>query len=186
MSNWFWIGPTLAAILTFIGYALFKYLQGEFNPGLTISYSHSRVSISPGQTLLFLEVEALNSSKVPVNVRYMEVTLRRLSRYTDEEVDELYSQAFPSDGSTFQPVGWEWLFTIPRLWNQGECTIQPGESHFETFEFIIPRAYDTIPIRVEVQFVNEPFDSDGTFSSQAKAWRRNGIIAPETSEVEGE
>ena len=104
MSEWFWIGPTVAAILTFLGYALFKYLQGEFNPALSINYRHCRVAISPGYSLIFVEVEAHNSAKVPVTVRYMEATLRRLSRYTDSEVEQLYAQSYPDDGSPVQAI----------------------------------------------------------------------------------
>ena len=184
MSNWFWIGPTLAAILTFIGYALFKYLQGEFNPGLTISYNHIRVSISPGQTLLFLEVEALNSSKVPVNVRYMEVTLRRLARYTDEEIRILNLESVPPSGSHYEPIRWEHIFTIVRPWEQGDCTVQPGERHYESFEFVIPSTYDTIPVQVDIQYVNRPLTEDMTFDESATAWRRVGIIKPDQSDEE--
>ena len=36
MSDWFWIGPTLAAILTFLGCEALKWLQGEFNRALAI------------------------------------------------------------------------------------------------------------------------------------------------------
>ena len=179
MSNWFWIGPTLAAILTFLGYGLLKYIQGEFNQSLSLSYRHSRVSISPNQTLLFLEVEALNSSKLPVKVRYMEATLRRLSRYTDEEVGDLYAQSFPSDGSPFRAIPWEQILRIFRRWEERDCTIQPGELHCETFEFIIPSAYDTIPIQVDIQYVNKPLGDDLTFIDPSIAWRRIGVIAPE-------
>ena len=179
MSDWFWIGPTLAAILTFLGFAAFKWLQGEFNQGLSIEYRQRRVSISPSQSLILIEVEACNTSKVPVNVRYMEVTLRRLSRYTDEEVRGLYKQSFPNDGSPFQAIPWDQIFVIPRHWEERTCTIQPNERHYESFEFIIPGSYDTIPIRVEIQFVNKPLEEDLTFGLGAVGWRRIGIIEPE-------
>ena len=182
MSNWFWIGPTLAAIVTFLGIVWFKYQQGEFNPSLSLSYYHTRVAISPSQTLLFLEVEALNSSKVPVEVRYMETTLRRLSRYTDEEVGELYSHSLSADASPFRAIVWEQIFRIFRRWEERACTVQPGERHYETFEFIIPSSYDSIPIQVDIQYVNKPLEDDLTFNELGTAWRRIGVIAPEERE----
>ena len=182
MSNWFWIGPTLAAILTLLGYAVFKFLQGEFNTGLTLEYRQQRVSISPSQSLFFVEVEAHNTSKRPVNVRYMEVTLHRLSRYTDDEVRDLYARSFPQDGSSLRAIPWEQIFIIPRHWEEGILTIQPGERHSESFEFIIPSTYDTIPMRVGIQLVNKPLADDLTFSESGTAWRRVGIIAPEERE----
>ena len=132
MSDWFWIGPTLAALLTLLGYILLKYWQGEFNQAISIEYRHQRVSISPSQTLFFVEVEARNASKVPVSVRFMEVALSRLSRYTDEEALELYRQSFPRDGSPLEEIPWELIFTIRRKWEEGTLTIQPGEVHFES------------------------------------------------------
>ena len=178
MSNWFWIGPTLAAILTFLGYALFKYLQGEFNPSLSLNYRYSRVNISPGYSLYFIEVEAHNTSKVPVAVRYMEATLRRLSRYTDDEVEDLYADSFPEDGSPFQAIFWERISTIYRHWKERECYIQPGEYHHESFEFIVSNEYDTIPIQVDIQFVNKPIEGDLTFVEPVTSWSRVGIIEP--------
>ena len=176
MSDWFWIGPTLAAILTLLGYAAFKWFQGEFNPGLTIDYRQQRVNISPSQTLFFVEVEASNTSKVPIDVRYMEVTLRRLSRYTDEEANELYRLSFPSDGSPIRAIPWGTIFTIPRNWEEGILTIQPGESHFESFEFLISSSYDTMPIKVSIQIVNKALDQNNTFGTEAVAWERMGIV----------
>jgi hypothetical protein len=182
--NWFWLGPTLAAILTFLGYALFKYLQGEFNPGLTLDFRHKRVSISPGQSLSFIEVEACNTSKVPVNVRYMEVTLSRLARYTDEEIRILNMESVPPGSSRYEPIQWEQVLTIVRPWERGTCTVQPGERHYESFEFVIPSEYDTIPMQVDVQYVNRPMMENMTFDEPATAWRRVGIIEPDQSDEE--
>ena len=184
MSNWFWIGPTLAAILTFLGYALFKYLQGEFNPGLTLDFRQQRVNISPGQSLFFVEVEACNTSKVPVNLRHMEVTIRRLGRYTDEEIRSLSLESSPPDSSLYEPMRWEQIFTIARPWERGSCTVQPGERHYESFEFVIPSAYDTIPIYVDIQYVNRPMTEQMTFDEPATAWRRVGIIEPDQNDEE--
>lgn len=182
MSNWFWLGPILAALLTALGYILVKYLQGEFNQALSIEYRHQRVGISPSQTLFFIEVAARNSSKVPVSVRYMEVTLRRLARYTDEEVRNLNSASAPPNSSLYEAIDWEQIFTIVRPWERGSCTVQPGESHYESFEFVIPNTYDTIPIQVDIQYVNSPVADDMTFNEPATAWRSVGIIEPEQLE----
>ena len=181
MSNWFWLGPTLAAILTILGYALFKWLQGEFNPSLSLNYRYSRVSISPGYSLYFIEVEAHNTSKVPVAVRYMEATLRRLSRYTDDEVENLYAKSFPEDGSLFQAIFWERISTVYRHWKERERYIQPGEHHQESFEFIVSDEYDTIPIQVDIQFVNRPIEEDLSFVEPVTARSRIGIIEPRES-----
>ena len=176
MSDWFWIGPTLAALLTLIGYFLLKYWQGEFNQALSIEYRHQRVSISPSQTLFFVEVEARNASKVPVSVRFMEVALSRLSRYTDEEALELYRQSFPRDGSPLEEIPWELIFTIRRKWEERTLTIQPGEVHFESFEFLISGSYDTIPVRVNIQIVNKELQENNSFGIGAIAWERVGIV----------
>ena len=185
MSISFWIAPIIAALVYILGNALFKYLQGEFNQGLSIEYRQQRVNISPSQSLILIEVEACNTSKIPVNIRYMEATLRRLSRYTDEEVSDLYRRSFPTDGSPLQPIPWEQIFVINRHWEERTCTIQPDERHYESFEFIIPGSYDTIPIRVEIQFVNKPLQEDLTFWTGAVGWKRIGIIEPiEDEEVE--
>ena len=182
MSNWFWIGPILAALLTALGYIFVKYLQGEFNPGLTLQYGQKRVSISPNQSLIFIEVEARNTSRVPVNIGYIEVTLRRLARYTDEEVRNLNLESTPPGSSLFEPIRWEQIFTIARPWEKGSCTVQPGECHYESFDFVIPSAYDTIPVQVDIQYVSSPLADDMTFNESATAWRRVGIIEPNQTE----
>ena len=184
MSNWFWLGPTLAAILTFLGYALFKYLQGEFNPGLTLDFRHKRVNISPGQSLFFIEVEACNTSKVPVTIRYMEVSLRRLARYTDEEIRILNMESVPPGSSHHEPIRWEHIFTIARPWERGGCTVQPGEHHYEFFEFVIPSEYDTIPMQVDIQYINRLMKDDMTFDEPVTAWGRVGIIEPDQGREE--
>ena len=125
---------------------------------------------------MLLEVEARNTSKVPVPVRYMEATLRRLSLYTDDEIQELYSRAFPSDGSPMEAIPWELIFTIPWHWEKETCTIQPGESHFESFEFILPSSYDTLSLHVGIQVVNRPLEPDGAFSKGGIEWRRATLL----------
>ncbi|MYC29728.1 MAG: hypothetical protein F4X65_06530 [Chloroflexi bacterium] len=179
MSEWFWLGPTLAALLTFLGYSAFKWFQGEFNPGLTLEYRHKRVSFSFKQSLVFVEVEACNTSRVPVKVRHMEVTLRRLARYTDEEVHNLSLASAPPGSSFYEPINWEHIFTIVRPWEPGQCTVQPSERHHESFEFVIPGSYDTNPLQMDIQHVNKPLSGEMTFDEPVTAWRRIRIIEPD-------
>ena len=124
-----------------------------------------------------MEVEAKNASKVPVNVRFMEVTLSRLSRYTDEEAIEMYRLSFPRDGSPLREIPWELIFTIPRKWEEGTLTIQPGEVHFESFEFLVSSPYDTMPIRVNIQLVNKDLQEASYSNVGAIAWERVGIVS---------
>ena len=136
------VTETIQSVVTVIailagGYFAFSRLQifRTFEPHLTISHrvSHRRLSDS------YMHIDATavlqNNSKVQIELREGFVLLQGISPVSDEEAESLY--AGTSEDGGYENLQWPVLEDIERVWGESRLVVEPGESHAETFEFII-------------------------------------------------
>ena len=146
------VTETVQAVVTAIailagGYFAFSRLQifRTFEPHLTISHrvSHRRLSDS----YMHIDATAIlqNNSKVQIELREGFVRLQGISPISDEEAESLYD-GISEDGEDEDPQ-WPVLEDIEHVWGESRLVVEPGESHAETFEFIIrASAYESVLI----------------------------------------
>ncbi len=127
---------TIIAIVIGGVFAWFK-LQAfrDFEPHLTVTHEIGHRPI--GTTYTHIDVTAVlhNSSKVNLGLREAVFRLQRIGPTTDEEIESLYAEVFES--SEHDHLQWPTLEEVGLTWESGELVIEPGESHRETYEFII-------------------------------------------------
>ena len=106
-----------------------------FYPHLTISQEVTHRIL--GDSFIHLSVTATlhNNSNVEVMIRKADFLLQQVSPIGDESVEELYLESFGGDGPRY--VDWPPLEDFTRHWDENEFIVEPGESHPETFEYII-------------------------------------------------
>ena len=138
------IGTTVAIAAG--GVFAFQRLQlfRTFEPHLTISH---QVSYRPiGESYVHISVTATlyNSSRVKIEIRKGFFLLQQIAPVPDEEIEHLYSQLF--EDREQNNLQWPTLDEFERDWDRGELIVEPGESHPETFEFIVSTEVDSVTI----------------------------------------
>ena len=131
------------AVGTVVAYQRLQIFR-TFEPHLTISHE---ISHRPtGESFIHNTVTStlLNNSRVNVEILKAYFTVQMVSPMSDDEVRELYSEAFEGEG--FKDVQWPLLVRIQRGWQAGELVIEPAESHQETAEFILSAGVETVLI----------------------------------------
>ena len=114
----------------------------DFEPHLTIVQKVSHRDLSPQYVHVFVNATLYNGSKVKIEVREANFWLQRMGPLTDDEAADLYAQVF-IDG-TENVIQWPIYDEVKRTWNEGELVIEPGESHHESYEFIVSKAIGSI------------------------------------------
>ena len=114
-----------AAIVTGGIFAYYKLqLFRDFKPHLTISHNISHRILSDSYMHIDVTATLHNRSKV-------------------QEVESLYAGTF--EDMEHDTLQWPTLDEVDRVWEEGELIVEPGESHAETFEFIVGAyVYDTV------------------------------------------
>lgn len=142
----------IVAIVTgaYLAHKRFQLFR-TFQPHLTITHriSHRRLSSS------YIHIDAtailLNNSKVQVELLKGFVRLQQVSPISDEEAESLYARVF--EDREYETLPWPVLEEFERLWSKSELIVEPGESHAETFEFIV-RASDFRSVLIYTYFYN--------------------------------
>ena len=116
-----------------------------FEPHLTITHKVSHRHIGDSYTHIAVTATLRNSSKVQVELRDGFFRLQKITPLPDEEVEALYAQAFNEDGE-YVNLQWDTLERIERSWSKNELIVEPGESHPETYEFIVARDVESVLI----------------------------------------
>ena len=126
-------------------FALFK-LQAfrDFDPHLTISHKVSHRLIGDSYVHIDATAELRNSSKVQVEIREGLFSLQRISPTSDVEIESLFEETFVKREK--RNLQWPTLYKLNAVWNKGELTVEPGESHRETIEFVISTELQSIII----------------------------------------
>ena len=138
-----------AAAVIIVAGGVFAYrklqLFRDFEPHLTVTHALSHRPI--GRRYVHIEVTAAlcNSSKVRLEIREAFLTLYQIAPMDDEDVELLYSRSIGNrDGHDISDIHWPELDTLTRASDTTVMTIEPGETHYETGEFIISREARTV------------------------------------------
>ena len=118
-------------------YALYKLqVFRTLEPHMTIAHrvSHRRI----GDSYVHIDVTAslYNSSKVKLELREGFFLLQQVAPVSDRDVEALYTETF--EDRRFDNIQWPTLEEAAGTWEEGELVVEPGESHAETLEFIVP------------------------------------------------
>lgn len=143
-------------------FALYKLqIFRDFEPHLTVSQKVSHRIV--GNEYIHVETTATlhNSSRVKIEIREGLFRLQQIAPTSDEEIMELYAQVFIDEES--KHLQWPTLEEVDRKWGANELIVEPGESHQETYEFIVSK--DVTSIMVYAYFHNSRFPK-----SPAEGW----------------
>ena len=135
-----------------------------FEPHVTISHkvSHRRLSDS----YVHIDATAIlhNNSKVQIGLQRGFSRLQGVSPVSDEEAESLYARTF--DDREDDNLQWPVLQDLQRVWGKSELVVEPGESHEETFEFVI-RESDYKSVLIYTYFYNPRYRKN---ADSAEGW----------------
>ena len=159
---------SLVTVVAIVGGGIFAYYKLQifrtFEPHLTISHEVSHRYIGDSYVHIAVTATLYNSSKVKMELRKGFFLLQQISPLSDEEVKSLQDQVF--ENQEFQHIQWPTLEEVEREFGKGELIVEPGESHPETFEFILSQWYDSVMIYT--YFYNP-------MSSQPQGWVASNV-----------
>ena len=157
-------GVTIVAIVAGGIFALFK-LQAfrDFEPHLTVTHEVNHRSISPSYVHIDVTATLHNSSRVKIELQEADFAIQWIAPASDELVLELYDEVF--DDGLEDYLQWPTIDEGRRDWNSGELLVEPGESHHETYEFLVSR--DVEVVLVYTYFRNPRYSSS---SRSAEGW----------------
>ena len=168
-SIWGKEGSNYSAVLRSAVYSLAILVAGavaiyklqvfrDLEPHLTISQAVSHRSVGDKYTHIFVTTTLRNSSKVEVDVRQEFFRVQQIAPVSNEELDRLVGAVFRRENQqeeSQKEIQWPTLDEVWRDWDPHEVIVEPGESHQETVEFVIPS--DVRPVLVYYYFFNPRF-----------------------------
>ena len=149
-------------VVAFIKLQVFR----DFEPHLTISNSISHRLVGTKYVHIAVTATLHNSSKVKVEIRSGFFRLQQLAPVSDEEVERLYAQVFTNVEEEY--LQWPILDQVRRSWNVGELIVEPGESHSETFEFVVATEIESAIIYTyfyNPQHSLQPISAEGWYAT---------------------
>ncbi len=146
------IAITIGAIFAYFKLELFR----EFEPHLTINQNVSHRLISDEYVHIAVTAFLHNSSKVAVEIREALFRLQQISPLSDEEIQELYNETFIV--GSYEHIQWQMLDEINHNWQLNKLIIEPGESHAQTYEFIV--SIDVATVLIYAYFHNPRYSTD--------------------------
>ena len=152
------VGSIGTLILVGLGglFAIYQFRLFRHNaPHLSVSQVVSHKELSPNYVAIVVTVRLTNNSKVVVRIYDTLFRIQEFDQLSDEKVEELYVETFIDEENNY--VQWPTLDVISRKWSPGEITIEPSESHTETYEFIVAKRFKSV--MVYSMFYN-PYSTD--------------------------
>ena len=136
---------TVVAIAAGGVFAFYKLqIFRDFEPHLNVSNSISHRRVGTKYVHVAVIATLHNSSRVEVELRRGFFRLQQLAPISDEGVESLYAQVFIDAEKEY--LQWPILEEVPRVWDEGELIVEPGESHSETYEFIVEMGIESVII----------------------------------------
>ena len=136
----------IVTVLAIVAGGVFAYYKlqvfRDFEPHLTVSHAVSSRAIGDRYVHLAVTATLHNGSRVKMEIRDGFSRVQQVAPISDEDVEHLYAQALGDDAHLQWPI----LDEITRSWDRDELIVEPGESHLETFEFIVSRAIESVII----------------------------------------
>ncbi len=140
-----------------------------FEPHLSISHEVSHRQIGERYVHIALTAKLLNNSKVKIELRRAVFSIQLVSPVTEEEVLAHYTDTFVEGKA--RDIQWETLEEISRVWDDGERTIEPNESHQETCEFIV--SAEVASVLIYTYFYNSRYSAN---ARTAQGWSATSVI----------
>lgn len=154
-------------------FALFKLqVFRNLQPHLTIEHEISHRIISDSYAHISVTAVLRNSSRVKVELREGFFRLQQVVPTTDEDVARLYAEVF-EDGAGDEEsdhIQWPILDTHYPNWDRGKIVVEPGESHPETYEFIVSKDVESVLVYT---YFDNPAYSEG--SGVAEGWHATTV-----------
>ncbi len=172
------VGSIGTLVLVGLGgiFAIYQFrLFRQHAPHLSIEQSVTHHKVSENYLAIVVTVRLTNSSKVMVPIYDTLFRIQEFSELTDDLVEELYAQAFI--GEEVDNIQWPTLDEQLRDWSPGGITIEPGETHAETYEFVIADHIKTI--MVYSMFYN-PYSQDSR--DGPRGWSATSVYSIEKGE----
>ena len=119
---------------------LFRHLE----PHLTITHEVSHRPVGDSYVHIAVKAALHNTSKVRVDIRAGIFRIHQIAPLADSEIEEIYAQVFET--RELFDLQWPTLDEIQPAWNENELTIEPGETHRHTIEFIVSVDHKTVLI----------------------------------------
>lgn len=127
---------TAVAIVAGGIFAYYKLqLFRDLEPHLTISHEVSHRPLSDSYVHVAVTANLYNSSKVHIDILTYTFQLQEVAPASDTEVERLYNDVFEDRYEDY--FQWPVIGEIELNKEIGEMIIEPGETHRETFEFIV-------------------------------------------------
>ena len=114
----------------------------DFAPHLTITHEVSHRPVGDSYVHIAVKAALHNTSKVRVDIRAGIFRVHQVAPFTDSEVESLYAQVF--ENRDCDELQWPTLDEIQPAWDENELTIEPGETHRRTIEFIVSVDHKTV------------------------------------------
>ena len=125
-------------------------------------------SIDDSYALVVVTATLTNSSKVQVKPRRGYWRLSQTSPLDDAEIVTLYQAAMERDDtSELEQISWPELYVVRQAWEDGDISIEPGERHQETYQFIIDGSTGSV---VALTVIYNPLYGRGN-RNRAESWR---------------
>ncbi len=136
---------TVAAILAG-GYLAWRNLHifRAREPHVTIEHRLSHRLIGEDYVHISVTVTLHNSSRVHVEFRDGSFTLQQVAPVSNEDVEHLYAEVFVNEEEAY--LQWPTLDDFRRPWDEEELVVEPGESEYQTYEFIVGRDIESVAI----------------------------------------
>ena len=127
---------TVLALLGGAAFAAYKLeLFRDFEPHLTLTHTINHRPVGDSYVHIDIVVRMHNSSRVRVDLHEGFWTLQQIPPLSDTEVEQIYLPSLEADLPEFP---WPALNEGVWVWDRGELAIEPGASHHELLEFIVP------------------------------------------------
>ncbi len=135
---------TILALLVGGAFAAYKLeLFRDFEPHLTLSHTINYRSVGDSYLHIDVAVRLHNSSKVKVALQEGFWMLQQIAPLDDAQVEEIVARSRVEDLPEFPwPVVDEGIW----LWDDGQLVIEPGETHQELVEILVPHEVGSLRI----------------------------------------
>ena len=131
----------------------------DFEPHLDVKHEISHRYIGGSYVHIGVTSILRNGSKVKIEILEGIFALQRIEPISDDMIEGLYAQ------TSNQEMQWPVLEKVERRWGKNDLVIEPGESHRETYEFVISR--ETTSVLVYTYFHNSKYSPE---SQRAEGW----------------
>ena len=116
----------------------------DLEPHLTITHEVSHRPIGASYVHLAVSASLYNSSRVKLGLRDGFFLVQQVSPSSDEDIETWFAEVFVNGDQL--DIQWPTLDEKRLSWREDELIVEPGESHRETYEYVVSRETETVLI----------------------------------------